>query len=100
MDEFYELGRINFEKLQKEFDSRLENVRPEDTAILVYTSGTTGPPKGAMLTHQNLLFQARNAGSWIGDEAREEIISILPLCHIHQIVGSLFLLIVSNYPHW
>ncbi|MEC7091485.1 MAG: AMP-binding protein, partial [Pseudomonadota bacterium] len=81
MDELYELGRKNFEKLQNEFDTRLENVRPEDTAILVYTSGTTGPPKGAMLTHQNLLFQARNAGSWIGGEAREEIISILPLCH-------------------
>ena len=49
MDELYELGRANFEKLQKEFDTRLNNVRPEDTAILVYTSGTTGTPKGAML---------------------------------------------------
>ncbi len=91
IDELYELGRANFEKLQKEFDTRLENVRPEDTAILVYTSGTTGPPKGAMLTHQNLLFQARNAGSWIGDEAREEIISILPLCHIAERTFSVFL---------
>ena len=91
MDELYELGRKNFEKLQKEFDTRLENVRPEDTAILVYTSGTTGPPKGAMLSHQNLLFQARNASSWIGDEAREEIISILPLCHIAERTFSVFL---------
>ncbi|MEC8177671.1 MAG: AMP-binding protein, partial [Pseudomonadota bacterium] len=91
MDELYDLGRKNFEKLQNEFDTRLENVRPEDTAILVYTSGTTGPPKGAMLTHQNLLFQARNAGSWIGDEAREEIISILPLCHIAERTFSVFL---------
>ena len=91
MDELYELGRTNFEKLHKEFDARLDNVRPEDTAILVYTSGTTGPPKGAMLTHQNLLFQARNAGSWIGDEAREEIISILPLCHIAERTFSVFL---------
>ena len=91
MDELYELGRKNFEKLQKEFDTRLDNVRPEDTAILVYTSGTTGPPKGAMLSHQNLLFQARNAGSWIGEEAREEIISILPLCHIAERTFSVFL---------
>ena len=41
--------------------------------------------------HQNLLFQARNAGSWIGDEAREEIISILPLCHIAERTFSVFL---------
>ncbi len=91
MDELYQLGEENFEKLHHEFDVRLDNVCPEDTAILVYTSGTTGPPKGAMLTHQNLLFQARNAGSWIGDEASEEIISILPLCHIAERTFSVFL---------
>ena len=91
MDELYELGEENFEKLHNEFDVRLDNVRPADTAILVYTSGTTGPPKGAMLTHQNLLFQARNAGSWVGDGAREEIISILPLCHIAERTFSVFL---------
>ena len=90
MDELYELGRANFEKLQKEFDTRLDNVRPEDTAILVYTSGTTGRPK-ARCSRIKICFFRRAMPDWIGDEAREEIISILPLCHIAERTFSVFL---------
>jgi long-chain acyl-CoA synthetase len=54
-------GAISLEELrsagrgvsEREVDERVAGVRPEDLATLVYTSGTTGPPKGCMLTHAN-----------------------------------------------
>ena len=53
-------------------------------AIIVYTSGTTGPPKGAMLSHDNLLAAARHAGTVFELSADDEILSYLPLCHIAE----------------
>jgi len=53
-------------------------------AIIVYTSGTTGPPKGAMLSHHNLLSAAANSGAAFGVDAQTEALSYLPLCHIAE----------------
>ena len=39
---------------------------PDDVAFLTYTSGTTGPPKGAMTTHRNVVFNAQTYRDWIG----------------------------------
>lgn len=58
------------------------NCSADDTAVIVYTSGTTGRPKGAELTHANLLIHAlmiRNNGNWGSDEV---ILVALPLFHI------------------
>ncbi|SFA79068.1 long-chain acyl-CoA synthetase [Amycolatopsis marina] len=61
--------------------SRLD---PADTAILVYTSGTTGPPKGAMISHANLVASARVFVEALGSGQRDEVLSYLPLCHIAE----------------
>jgi long-chain acyl-CoA synthetase len=53
-------------------------------AIIVYTSGTTGPPKGAMLSHHNLLAAAESSGSVFDVNERTEVLSYLPLCHIAE----------------
>ncbi|HKY78197.1 MAG TPA: AMP-binding protein, partial [Acidimicrobiia bacterium] len=61
----------------------LDAVRPEDPAILGYTSGTTGTPKGAVLSHGNLLASSesvRLAWRWTGDD---RLVLALPLFHIH-----------------
>lgn len=55
---------------------------PAAVAIIVYTSGTTGPPKGAMLTHVNLCCMAQSWGSIWGAKADDEMLSYLPLCHV------------------
>ncbi len=63
------------------FDALLKETRPEDLATIVYTSGTTGDPKGVMLTHRNLAENLRysTAGLRIGEG--DTTISFLPLSH-------------------
>ncbi|MGQ9558333.1 MAG: long-chain-fatty-acid--CoA ligase [Desulfurispora sp.] len=56
-------------------------VGEQDVAALLYTSGTTGTPKGAMLTHDNLTFDAHAVTSFIGVDHTERYIAVLPLFH-------------------
>ncbi|WP_370615433.1 AMP-binding protein [Mumia qirimensis] len=61
--------------------------RPDDPAFLVYTSGTTGDPKGACLTHANLVLNARNYREWMELSSHDAILAIAPLFHITGLVG-------------
>jgi acyl carrier protein len=56
-------------------------VRPEDIGLLQYTSGSTGQPKGVVLTHANLLANIRAMGSASAVSARDVFVSWLPLYH-------------------
>jgi long-chain acyl-CoA synthetase len=56
----------------------------DDVAIIVYTSGTTGPPKGAMISHGNLMAAARSARGIYDVAADDDVLSYLPLCHIAE----------------
>jgi long-chain acyl-CoA synthetase len=69
--------------------ARMEAVTSDDLATLVYTSGTTGPPKGAMLTMGNIEFVVatlQNDQAFIDPPAGEKdvIVSYLPLCHVAE----------------
>ncbi|MBN8504657.1 MAG: long-chain fatty acid--CoA ligase [Burkholderiales bacterium] len=59
-------------------------VRPEQLAILVYTSGTTGKPKGAMHSQGGLVYATRSAVSNLPQNDQDERICFLPLCHIAE----------------
>ncbi|XP_010512900.1 PREDICTED: probable acyl-activating enzyme 16, chloroplastic isoform X2 [Camelina sativa] len=61
-----------------------EFINPDDTATIMYTSGTTGNPKGVMLTHQNLLHQIRNLSDFVPAEAGERFLSMLPSWHAYE----------------
>ena len=56
---------------------------PEETAVLVYTSGTTGPPKGAMISHANLVAAGVTSVA-LGAVRGDEVLSYLPLCHVAE----------------
>lgn len=57
-------------------------VKPkEDVAVLQYTGGTTGMPKGAMMTHYNLIANAVQNAAWFKWTEREVVMGVLPLCH-------------------
>ena len=64
-------------------------VRAEDLALLVYTSGTTGNPKGAMITHGNLAAQADALGEAWRWSQHDRLVSALPLFHVHGLVVAL-----------
>jgi long-chain acyl-CoA synthetase len=66
----------------KYFDDAIDEGRGADTAIICYTSGTTGTPKGAMLSHRNLIVTARNAAEFEGLRPDEEILSYLPMAWV------------------
>lgn len=53
-----------------------------DTAVILYTSGTTGKPKGAMLTHENLGANARDTADYLAMAASDTVIAVLPMFHV------------------
>lgn len=57
-------------------------VSSDDTAIILYTSGTTGQPKGAMLTHNNLYSNARDIGDYLQMTNDDRVIATLPVFHV------------------
>jgi long-chain acyl-CoA synthetase len=70
------LSQLNFEK---SIDGN------KDLALLVYTSGTTGKPKGAMLTHSNILAVFPKRLSMLDIGERDRTLAVLPMCHIYGI---------------
>lgn len=62
----------------------LPRVAPADLAAIVYTSGTTGNPKGVMLTHRNYIADALACSAIIVLRPRDVLLSILPLAHAYE----------------
>ncbi|MDP6974230.1 MAG: AMP-binding protein, partial [Gammaproteobacteria bacterium] len=91
LDQFYRLGDEADEDLESEWNRRIDSAKPNDTAILVYTSGTTGAPKGAMLSNRNLIFIAQAFHEFYPITAEDESVVYLPLCHITERLLSVFL---------
>jgi long-chain acyl-CoA synthetase len=59
-------------------------IKPTDLATLIYTSGTSGKPKGVMLSHANLLHQVNTCGTVIPAQAGDRVLSILPSWHSYE----------------
>jgi long-chain acyl-CoA synthetase len=89
-DELLELGARYERDHQPAYHQFVEIAQPNDLAILVYTSGTTGPPKGAMLSHRNILFQLGYADFLTEPREGDQQLSFLPLCHIAERTFTVF----------
>ncbi|MBF2053424.1 MAG: long-chain fatty acid--CoA ligase [Candidatus Sericytochromatia bacterium] len=75
-------GESALKQLRAELDKRLAQAREDDLVSIVYTSGTTGNPKGVMLTHGNFASNAKAAAATLGFNASQVTLSFLPLSHV------------------
>ena len=100
---FQELVQLGAQALDREptlVADRARRIEPGDLATLVYTSGTTGPPKGAMITHANLTKTLRSITAVVPVGPTDRFLSFLPLSHIAERVVSDFGQIVAGGETW
>jgi len=74
-----DFGALRKEIMQDQLNKAARS--PQDVAVILYTSGTTGHPKGAMLSHYNLISNALDSAAAIKANHRDTVICILPLFH-------------------
>ena len=83
---------------RSEWERRIALPKPGEVAIIVYTSGTTGPSKGALLTHRNIIFQG---GAFkrvdLAHPETDEALNFLPLCHVAERFGGCYNHIASMH---
>lgn len=82
LNELIEVGRAN--PCPKFLQEIKDSITPDDVVSLVYTSGTTGNPKGVMLTHDNFLTNIRGVLPIIPSSHNTRTLSYLPLCHVYE----------------
>ncbi|HEX2651496.1 MAG TPA: long-chain fatty acid--CoA ligase [Burkholderiales bacterium] len=68
--------------IEKGETPRASRCGPEDLAVLPYTSGTTGRPKGCMLTHSNLLATSTGGTAWVQTSSEAVVLGVLPMFHL------------------
>lgn len=86
-NQLLEHGEIQLGKDAQALPERIKNLKPEDLATIVYTSGTTGIPKGAMLLHSNIMAVCEAMHVLVGLNENDLALSFLPLSHVYERVG-------------
>ncbi len=96
LDEIYSRGESMSRRDPSLFTQLSGGVRPDDVATIVYTSGTTGPPRGAMLTHQNILSNVEAVLAMIPVDHRDTVLSFLPLSHILERMAGYYAILAAG----
>ena len=82
-----------------EVSRRVAAIRPDDPATLLYTSGTTGNPKGVVITHGSVLYECTTAEMGGSTQMHVRWVSYLPLAHIAERMFTLYLAILQRRAH-
>ncbi|GAA0964947.1 AMP-binding protein [Acrocarpospora macrocephala] len=91
---------VGLDELTATVDARVHEfrIRPGDLAILPYTSGTTGPPKGARVTHAGAFHQACLFRDWFDLGASDSVLAVSPLGHITGLIAHVGVCLVTPMP--
>ncbi len=88
--DFLEFGRKNRDEFLPKVEEIGFNLQPEETAIMVYTSGTTGKPKGAMLSHRYILNSVESLKQSVPIFHDDVTLSYLPGCHVAERISGIY----------
>jgi long-chain acyl-CoA synthetase len=100
-DDFAALGKERYAASPEEVTARIADIRPDDPVTLLYTSGTTGNPKGVLLTHRNILYEVACADATGTVTGGGRWVSYLPLAHIAERMFSIYLAIhIAGHNHF
>lgn len=89
--DFVSSGAVALAEVGDELDARGAAVTQDDTVTMLYTSGTTGQPKGVVLTHRNIVFETTSSLATSGVTEPGVLVSYLPFAHIAERVLSLYI---------
>ena len=94
-DDLLALGRSARAQRAAEVDQRWQDIDPDHPATILYTSGTTGPPKGVVISHRSVLFEVESGNRTAGLDAHEDeeniTVSYLPFAHIAERVLGIYI---------
>lgn len=88
--EFLQLGTEQSAATKETLESRAQDAQPDDTVIMVYTSGTTGLPKGACLSHRYVINSVESLREVIPFQDSDVAFSYLPYCHVAERISGLY----------
>lgn len=95
-DQLLERGRATRQQHRAEVDQRWQAVDREQPATILYTSGTTGNPKGVVISHHNVLFEVESGNRNAGLEDESIGVSYLPYAHIAERVLGIYIPLVTG----
>ncbi|NND84767.1 MAG: AMP-binding protein, partial [Acidimicrobiia bacterium] len=101
-DDFLAIGREHRREHEGLVEQHMAEARADDVMTLVYTSGTTGPPKGAMLSNENCEYaiekfmDASVRPDGTAPHTADEILTYLPLCHVAERIFSTWTLVAAG----
>ena len=89
LTDLQEAGRARRDELLPELERRRSALGPDDTCVMLYTSGTTGRPKGVVLSNANIVETSRNTARFDGLRESDEVLAYLPMAWVGDFIFSI-----------
>ncbi len=82
-------GRVAHERFEKELARRIAEIGYDTTCVMLYTSGTTGRPKGVVLSNRNIIESSKNSADFDHLTEKEEVVAYLPMAWVGDFIFSI-----------
>ena len=91
-----EIAKADWEKTKADYEAALQTIDADDVCTMIFTSGTTGTPKGVMLTHRNFMSQLSVVHNYMPGKDGEWFLSILPIWHSFERLAMYVAILLKN----